>query len=165
MRIGEVAAEAGVNVQTVRYYERRGLLDEPGRTPSGYREYAADAARRVRFIKRAQELGFTLGEIAGLLALRDGGQSGPDARGLAVAKVEDIELKIRRLVAMRAALATLVDNCACDSGAPTCAILEALDDSADKKEGRSKDVSVVKRYGARTTRGRIRVTLSNSTGG
>ena len=70
MRIGEVAAEAAVNIQTLRYYERVGLLPAPDRHPSGYRSYARDAVRRVRFIKRAQELGFTLAEIGELLALR-----------------------------------------------------------------------------------------------
>ena len=70
MKIGEFAHDAGVNVQTVRYYERRGLLPEPDRRPSGYREYGPDALDRLHFIKRAQELGFTLTEIRELLALR-----------------------------------------------------------------------------------------------
>ena len=70
LRTGEVAARAGVNVQTLRYYERRGLLKKPGRRASGYREYSPDAVRLIRFIKRAQELGFTLTEIEDLLRLR-----------------------------------------------------------------------------------------------
>jgi len=71
LRIGEVAGRAGVNVQTLRFYERRGLLPEPPRRASGYREYAPESVRRVRFIKRAQELGFTLAEVEELLRLRE----------------------------------------------------------------------------------------------
>jgi DNA-binding transcriptional MerR regulator len=70
MLIGQVAAAAAVNVQTLRYYERVGLLPRPARRASGYRTYTRDTVQRVRFIKRAQELGFTLGEIADLLAQR-----------------------------------------------------------------------------------------------
>lgn len=70
MTIGQVAAKAGVNIQTIRYYERRGLIPAPPRTPSGYRLYAEVAVARIRFIKRAQALGFSLSEIRDLLALR-----------------------------------------------------------------------------------------------
>jgi DNA-binding transcriptional MerR regulator len=68
MRAGELAAHAGVNIQTVRFYERRGILPKPSRTASGYRVYSAEALRLIRFIKRAQELGFTLDEIEDLCA-------------------------------------------------------------------------------------------------
>ncbi len=71
LRIGAVANQAGVNIQTLRYYERRGLLDEQERTTSGFREYPPDTVRLIRFIKRAQDLGFTLGEIEELLPLRE----------------------------------------------------------------------------------------------
>ena len=124
-----VAARSGVNVQSFRSYERRRLLTEPERRPSGYREYAPGVVERVRFIKRAQELGFTLRDVAELLALREAGPRGQlDARALAVAKMEEIDRKLRQLGAMRRALNTLVEACACADGAPACAILEALDE-------------------------------------
>ena len=138
MRIGELAARAGVGVQTIRYYERRGLLREAERRPSGFREYPPAVARRVRFIKRAQELGFTLEEIADLLALRDGEpRTEGEARDLALAKIADIDRRVEQLSAMREALDALVEACACSKGAPTCAILEALDDAAAESAARA----------------------------
>ncbi|MBA3759122.1 MAG: MerR family transcriptional regulator [Gemmatimonadales bacterium] len=132
MRIGEVAAGAGVNIQTLRYYERRGLLPRPRRHGSGYREYEPDTIRLVRFIKRAQELGFTLNEIADLIRLRQNDRRrSTQVRALATAKLEDIELKIHRLGAMRQALQVLVEECACEGRAPACPIIEALDDSSE----------------------------------
>src|ERR671919_881382 len=105
MRVGEVAAEAGVNIQTLRYYERRGLLEEPRRTPSGYRQYSAETVRVVRFIKRAQELGFTLAEIQDLLRLREDRESSrAEVQAVARTKMEDIEGRIQSLRAMRRAL-------------------------------------------------------------
>src|SRR5260370_39379593 len=92
MRTGEVAAEAGVNVQTLRYYERRGILAKPKRAPSGYREYAPDAVRLIRFIKRAQQLGFTLEEIEELLLWPRGrGGGGAGVRSAAEAKLVEID--------------------------------------------------------------------------
>lgn len=131
MRIGKVAAEAGVNIQTLRYYERRGLVPEPQRGNSGYRAYDPDTVRLVRFIKRAQELGFTLREIEDLIELRQSPRRGAEVRAVAAAKVEDIERRIRQLKAMRKALGGLIEACDCEDGAPTCPIIEALDDSAD----------------------------------
>jgi Hg(II)-responsive transcriptional regulator len=130
MRIGKVAAEAGVNVQTLRYYERRGLVPEPERGSSGYRAYDPDTVRLVRFIKRAQELGFTLREIEDLIELRHRPRRGADVRAVAAAKVEDIERRIRQLKAMGKALGGLVAACDCEGGSLTCPIIEALDDSA-----------------------------------
>ncbi len=130
MRIGEAAAQAGVNIQTLRYYERRGLLPEPERRSSGYRAYDPDTVGLVRFIKRAQELGFTLREIEDLIELRQGPRRGADVRAVAAAKVEDIERRIRQLKAMRKALGGLVSACDCEGGSLTCPIIEALDDSA-----------------------------------
>ncbi len=128
MRIGDVAKRAGVNLQTLRYYERRGILKEPPRTSSGYREYPPETVAIIRFIKRAQELGFTLQEIEDLLRLRQArARERNRVRILASAKMGDIEEKIRRLQAMKSALAVLVDSC-CDNGKPECPILEALDD-------------------------------------
>ena len=128
MRIGEVAAGAGVNIQTIRYYERRGLLPEPQRRASGYRAYDPETVRLVRFIKRAQELGFTLREIAELIALRHTPRRGAEVRALASGKAEDIERKMAHLRAMRNALRELVQACDCGGGAPSCPIIEALDD-------------------------------------
>jgi Hg(II)-responsive transcriptional regulator len=131
MRIGEVAEQAGVNIQTLRYYERRGLLPEPQRGSSGYRAYDPDSVRLVRFIKRAQELGFTLREIEDLIELRQSPRRGTEVRAVASAKVEDIERRIRQLKAMRKALGGLVAACDCEGGTLACPIIEALDDSAD----------------------------------
>jgi Hg(II)-responsive transcriptional regulator len=134
LRTGEVAAQAGVNVQTLRYYERRGLLKEPVRRASGYREYPADAVRLIRFIKRAQEIGFTLSEIEDLLRLRDDQDSAcAEVRSAAEAKIEDIEQKIRHLRAMKRALGVLVASCATEGSPRHCPILEALDDGKERR--------------------------------
>lgn len=129
LRIGAVARNAGVNIQTLRYYERRGLLRPPDRTASGYREYPSEAVRLVRFIKRAQDLGFTLKEVGELIALRDAsGRRRAGVRALAEAKMRDIDRKLGQLQAMRGALSTLVESCACGEARPACPILEALDE-------------------------------------
>ncbi len=129
LRIGAVAQGAGVNVQTLRYYERRGLLKPTERTPSGYREYPSEAVRLVRFVKRAQDLGFTLKEVGELVSLRSAaGRKRSEVRALAEAKMRDIERKVAQLEAMRGALSTLVESCACRDGRPVCPILEALDE-------------------------------------
>lgn len=132
--IGEVAKRAGVGVDTVRFYEREGLIDEPPRRPSGYRQYPPDTIQRVRFIRRAKELGFTLPEIQELISLRDGGNGRrrKDVLALAQAKMSDIDQRLAKLQAMRSALYALVETCACGEGRPTCPILEALDEPADK---------------------------------
>jgi Hg(II)-responsive transcriptional regulator len=112
LQIGEVAARTGVNVQTLRYYERRGLLTKPERTPSGYRRYAEDAVQMVRFIKRAQALGFSLEEVHRLLDLRDDRVSScDDVQALATQKIDEIEKKVRRLSALKDALKRLVESC------------------------------------------------------
>jgi len=128
MLITEAAKEAGVNTQTLRYYERRGLLPRPARRRSGYREYSGDAVRIVRFVKRAQELGFSLDEIDELVRLR-GVRRGERHRVRAIAerKIAEIDQKIGQLRSMRAALKELVD--ACHSGGPAeCAIIDALNE-------------------------------------
>src|SRR5438309_8255013 len=105
MKIGEVAELGGVNIQTIRYYEREKLLPEPPRLSSGYRAYPERTVQRVRFIKRAQELGFTLAEVRELLSLRvDHGRDRADVRAIAGAKIADVEQKMRGLEAMKAAL-------------------------------------------------------------
>ncbi len=134
LKTGEVAALAGVNLQTLRYYERRGLLEEPERRASGYREYPLDAVQLIRFIKRAQGLGFSLTEVADLLRLRsDQKASCSEVRAAAQTKIEDIDQKIRALRAMKRALGGLVRSCTSDGSTRTCPILEALDDKSEKE--------------------------------
>ena len=128
MRIGEVAARAAVKVQTLRYYERVGLLPEPTREDSGYRAYDMHAVRRVRFIKRAQELGFTLAEIADLLALREEAtQSCAQVEARASLTVARIAEKIHDLERMRAALALYVVACQTREPVSECPLLTALE--------------------------------------
>lgn len=127
--IGEVAARAGVNAQTLRYYERIGLLKKPARHASGYRHYPPDAVRLIRFVKRAQELGFTLGEIEELLRLREDQRSScAKVRRAALAKIDDIEGRLQSLQAMKRALTVLVRSCATETSVRECPILEALDE-------------------------------------
>jgi MerR family mercuric resistance operon transcriptional regulator len=122
--IGKLAEYAGVNVETIRYYQRRGLLDEPAKPLGGYRRYPADAARRVRFVKRAQALGFTLEEVAGLLKL-ESAHACADSRELAAHKLALIEQKVAELSAMQKGLAALVDEC--DKGRQReCPIIQRL---------------------------------------
>ena len=129
MRTGEVAAKAGVNVQTLRYYERRGLLPEPSRQESGYRDYEPVAVRTVRFIKRAQELGFALGEAETLLALAAGGPENCDAaRALAEDKVAELDRRIADLRAMRDSLQRLAATCARPRDDRECPLVQAIED-------------------------------------
>ena len=130
MWISEAAAQAGVNVQTIRYYERRGLLPRPVRRTSGYRELDPEAVRRVRFIKRAQDLGFTLDEIAELLKLRAARpQSRARVRAIADRRRMQVEQKIAELTRMRDALQMLSSQCQ-HGGTLHCPIIEALDEPA-----------------------------------
>lgn len=129
LRIGDLARRAGVNLQTIHYYERRALLPEPPRTASNYRMYPRDAIRRVRFIKHAQELGFTLEEIKELISLRATPRACcNDVRERAEQKAKQIDEKIRSLKAMRKALASLVAECSNgEDSVSECPILAALD--------------------------------------
>lgn len=124
---GEVAKRTGVNLQTIRYYQRRGLLPEPPRSNSGYRYFPEDAVRRVRFIKRGQELGFSLDEMNDLLALRvQPGATCGQVRQRAEAKIADIDERIRALRTMRAALNRLAAKCAGRGPVSECPILESM---------------------------------------
>lgn len=125
MTIGRLATAAGVNVETVRYYQRRGLLDEPHKPFRGYRHYPDDTVKRLRFIKRAQALGFTLEEIAGLLRL-DGADCCADTRELAAHKVVVIEQKLSDLAAMRDALKALMRQCESGQTEGLCPIISVL---------------------------------------
>jgi MerR family transcriptional regulator, copper efflux regulator len=127
LKIGDVAEQGGVNLQTIRYYEREGLLPEPPRLASGYRIFPETAVRRVRFIKRAQELGFSLAEIRDLLSLQENAGAGAqDMRDRAKAKVADIEEKIRTLRVMKDALNRLAERCPGCGPLSDCPILDAL---------------------------------------
>ncbi len=128
MRSAQVAAEAGVNLQTLRYYERRGLLPEPPRLDSGYRAYHPNAVRTVRFVKTAQRLGFTLEEIESLLDLAAGGPANCEAaQALATQKVAELERKIQNLAAMRESLLQLVATCERPKARRHCPLLDAMD--------------------------------------
>lgn len=123
-----LADAAGVNQQTIRYYERRGLIPEPPRTSSGYRMFPPDTLRRVRFIKQAQALGFTLKEIQSLLDLRvRPGVGCADIRQRTREKIEDIGEKITALRRMEAALTKLANRCRGRGPVEECPILDALD--------------------------------------
>ena len=127
LTIGILAKRGGVNVETIRYYQRRGLLQEPMKPSGGFRRYPEEALKRVLFIKRAQSLGFTLEEILGLLAL-DEQKACLETREIAAHKLELIEQKITELSKMRKSLARLVRSCdASSSGAP-CPIIHLLAD-------------------------------------
>jgi len=116
-----------VNVQTLRYYERRGLLREPERSESGYRAWEAEAVRTVRFVKRAQGLGFTLREIEALLELAAGGPESCDAaRALAIEKLSELDTKVVSLEAMRDSLLQLVESCSRPRSERDCPLLETL---------------------------------------
>jgi MerR family mercuric resistance operon transcriptional regulator len=119
------AAAAGANVESIRHYQRRGLLDEPQKPFRGYRHYPNDTVRRVRFIKRAQALGFTLEKIASLLRL-DGAACCADTRELAAHKVAVIEQKLLDLAAMRDALSALVRQCGDEQANGPCPIISVL---------------------------------------
>jgi Hg(II)-responsive transcriptional regulator len=133
MRTRELADRAGVNSETLRYYERRGLLAEPPRTSGGYREYPTSTVDLLLFIKRAQELGFTLDEVDELLDLDSGGPDSCDAaRGLAEQRRADLERRITDLQRMHDSLTALVDTCGLPRADRACALLDAL---ATTREG------------------------------
>ena len=135
MRTHDVAARAGVNAQTLRYYERRGLLAEPPRSPSGYRDYPDSAVRVVRFVKHAQALGFALVGVEQLLALADGGpRSCEQARMLAETQMAELDRKIADLQRMRASLGELVATCERPRAERSCPLLEAIDSDAPLSE-------------------------------
>ena len=128
MRTSEVAGQAGVNVETLRYYERRGLLPQPPRRDSGYRIYGPDAVRIVRFVKRAQELGFTLADVESLLELAEGGpESCEGARQLAERRASELDRRIADLTAMRDSLHRLVATCALPRGRRECPLVWSIE--------------------------------------
>lgn len=125
LTIGGVAKAAGVNVETIRYYQRLKLLDEPARPLGGVRRYDHAAVARVRFIKRAQELGFSLAEIQRLLRLGDP-QSCGEARALAAEKLALVESRVADLQRLRGVLKKLIGRCDQRRGKVACPIIESL---------------------------------------
>lgn len=128
LTIGKAAEKAGVGVETIRFYERRGLIEQPHRpNRTGFRVYSADTIRRIRFIRQAQQIGFSLREIQELLSLRaDPSADCSDVRDRAAAKVEEVNGKINELMEIRAALEHMIAACPGRGGLEACTILEAL---------------------------------------
>lgn len=126
MTVGQVAQQAGVGVETVRFYEKKRLLEEPTRRASGYREYDDETVNRLRFIQRAKQLGFTLGEIKELLSLRCSEQPCNEVQRRAEAKIAEIEEKVAMLLRMKEVLGRLASSCCEQSDKSRCLILESL---------------------------------------
>jgi MerR family mercuric resistance operon transcriptional regulator len=127
LTIGQLAKKAQVNVETIRYYERRGLIPEPPRRESGYRQYSEMDVARIRFIKNAKELGFSLKEILELLSLRvDPKTTCGDVKKRAEGKIADMEEKIKALQRMKKALTKLASTCRGRGPTTECPILEML---------------------------------------
>ncbi len=125
LTIGAVAASADVGVETIRFYQRKGLLDEPQRPSGGIRRYGRRDVARVRFIKSAQRLGFSLDEVAGLLVLEDGTHC-DDARALAESKLAHVRDRLSDLRRIERALKTMIDRCSIHRGQICCPMIEAL---------------------------------------
>lgn len=126
--IGKVAKAAGVGVETIRFYERRGLIAQPRRPGNGgARDYDADTVARLRFIRQAKDIGFSLAEITELLLLRDDGRAGCETvRARAISKRRDIEDKLQKLREMRDVLDGLIVGCPGKGHLSECTILEAM---------------------------------------
>ena len=131
LTIGKLAKQTEVTIETIRHYQRIGLLAEPEKPDSGYRCYSADTVARIRSIKRAQQAGFTLKEIAALLSLD--GEHCADVRQLAEQKCRQIDRQIEDLTALRQVLATLVNGCQQTASSERCAILDAFSGDASTK--------------------------------
>ena len=129
LSIGQLAGEAGVNVETIRFYERKGLIPEPPRSASGYRQYTEQDVARIKFIKRAQVLGFTLKEVSELLALRvDPETTCAQVKVQAERKIAQIDEKMHALVAMKSALQKLAATCTGAGPLSACPILDYLEE-------------------------------------
>ena len=132
LTIGQLAQGAGVSVDTVRFYERTGLLPQPQRRASGYRQYADDDVRRLRFVRRAKDLGFSLEDIAELLSLEQRrGEATARARSVAARKLADVEQKIAELSRLREALHDLIEACPGQGSPECCPILKSLSDTRE----------------------------------
>ena len=127
LRIGEVARLAGVNIQTLRYYERRGILEQPARSRSGYRQYPVETVELIRTIKRAQKLGFSLEEIERLLRIRQAGNGAcTRARDIAASKLEVLNEQIEELGDVKRTLEELIRDCQPRRPAEDCGVLTAI---------------------------------------
>jgi MerR family mercuric resistance operon transcriptional regulator len=129
MTIGALARAGGVNVETVRYYQRRGLLAEPPRPLGGVRRYGEEALRRLHFIRQCQSLGFSLDEVGELLALDDGRHC-TEASALAADRLKDVRVRLARLRRIERALAGLVSQCQRSRGRMRCPLIDALSSGA-----------------------------------
>jgi len=127
MKIGQLSQQSGVSVDTIRYYERRGLIPAATRTASGYRHYSERDISRLQFIVHSKDLGFTLEEIAQLLALRSNGRNCADIRAVAKAKAAEIATRITQLARMQEVLENLADQCANKTDSDPCPILKSLE--------------------------------------
>ncbi|MBI2297131.1 MAG: heavy metal-responsive transcriptional regulator [Betaproteobacteria bacterium] len=133
LTIGKVARSAGMAIDTVRYYEREGLLEKPARTAAGYRHYRPEVVARLRFIRQAKELGFSLKEIKELLSLRVApGKSCADVKARAETKIADVEQRIAQLDRMKRALTKLATACSGRGPVSECPILEAMETRESK---------------------------------
>ena len=129
LTIGQVAKRSGVKIETIRFYEREALIAPPARSDSGYRKYPLETVRRIRFIRRAKELGFTLKEIAELLALKaDPKSSCGDVKLRVADKIDDLDQRLRSLQNMKSVLTQLMLTCGGRGSTNECPILDALDD-------------------------------------
>jgi len=132
MKIGIVAKKTGIGIETIRFYEREGLIAVPNRGPSGYREYSDDIEIRLSFIRRAKDLGFSLKEIKDLLSLKAKPKSKCESvKKKATKKIEEIEVKISQLNSIKTALFGLVKSCNSESPTSECPILDAFERGAD----------------------------------
>lgn len=135
LTIGKLAEKAKVNRETIRYYERRGLIPEPPRLESGYRQYPSDTVLRIQFIKRAKEMGFSLKEISELLLLKvDLNTTCDDVKKKTEKKIEEIEEKIKTLQKIKKALTKLTELCRGQGSKSECPILDALESEKIKPE-------------------------------
>jgi len=127
LTIGMLAKAANVNIETIRFYQRRGLLPQPARPLGGIRRYREADAARVRFIKAAQRLGFTLDEIGLLLKLDDGAHCG-EAREIAELKLAGVRARLADLKQIEAVLMKLIGKCRSQRGSVSCPLIESLQD-------------------------------------
>lgn len=135
--IGALAQQAAVNVETIRYYQRRGLIPEPDKPLGGIRHYAADHLRRLRFVRQAQQLGFSLDEVAELLALDDGCHC-RQVEAIAIHKLAIVRERLAQFRRMEKALSTLVNQCHRNTGKLRCPLIASLEtEGAGERPGRS----------------------------
>ena len=127
MKIGELSKQTGVSIDTLRYYEQRGLIPSAARTAAGYRQYSTADALRLNFIVQGKELGFTLEEIFQLLALRSGDRNCVEVRAVAEARAGEIDARIAKLSRMRDTLLELAEQCEQSSATDPCPILKSME--------------------------------------